>query len=277
MRPNRATAFTGSGLIGVFGGLIGLGGAEFRIPLLVGVFGLKLRHVVPLNLLTSLITVLAALAMRAAMGRIATLDAHWPEIIALAFGALAGAAWGTRLFHRVADHLLERTVGMLLLALGVLLMTEAWLPETTRIVLPSLLAAKLAAGILLGCIIGVVSSVLGVAGGELIIPTLLFIFGADIATAGTASLVIALPAMVLGILRHHARDAYCDDSVGRNLVPSLALGAIMGAMIGASLVGTVSPIMLKALLGGLLVLSATKLFGLLSPRSSAHGKDNLIP
>ena len=35
MRPNRATAFTGSGLIGVFGGLIGLGGAEFRIPLLV--------------------------------------------------------------------------------------------------------------------------------------------------------------------------------------------------------------------------------------------------
>jgi len=35
--------------------------------------------------------------------------------------------------------------------------------------------------------------------------------------------------------------------------------------------------MLKALLGELLVLSATKLFGLLSPRSSAHGKDNLIP
>jgi len=59
MKPDRFTAFGGSGMIGVFGGLIGLGGAEFRIPLLVGVFRLTPRHVVPINLLTSLITVLA--------------------------------------------------------------------------------------------------------------------------------------------------------------------------------------------------------------------------
>lgn len=38
MKPERITAVGGSGVIGVFGGLIGLGGAEFRIPLLVGVF-----------------------------------------------------------------------------------------------------------------------------------------------------------------------------------------------------------------------------------------------
>ena len=257
MKPDRFTAFGGSGVIGVFGGLIGLGGAEFRIPLLVGVFRLTPRHVVPINLLTSLITVLAALAMRAAIGRIAALDGHEPEILALALGALSGAAWGTRLFHRISDRLLERIVGALLLALGIVLMAEAWLPEATQLALPSSLAAKLAV----------------VAGGELIIPTLLFVFGVDIATAGTASLMIALPAMMLGIRQHHAKDAYHRDAPGRRLVPSLAFGAIVGAIIGTSLIGAVSPVILKMLLGGLLVLSALKMFGLLAVADPSRGKE----
>ena len=273
MNPNRITAFAGSGVIGVFGGLIGLGGAEFRIPLLVGVFRLTPRHVVPINLLTSLITVLAALAMRAAMGRIAALDGHEPELLALTLGALAGAAWGTRLFHRISDRLLERVVGALLLALGLLLMAEAWLSLATQLALPSSLAARLSVGVLLGCAIGVVSSLLGVAGGELIIPTLLFVFGVDIATAGTASLVIALPAMMLGIRQHHAKAAYRKAAPGRTLVPTLALGAIVGATIGTSLIGAVSPALLKVLLGGLLVLSALKMFGLLAAMTPGPGKE----
>ena len=40
-----------------------------------------------------------------------------------------------------------------------------------------------------GILIGLVSSILGVAGGELLTPTMMFIFGADIKTAGTAALV----------------------------------------------------------------------------------------
>ena len=38
---------------------------------------------------------------------------------------------------------------------------------------------------MLGLVVGVVSSMLGVAGGELLIPSLVFIFGADIKIAGT--------------------------------------------------------------------------------------------
>ncbi len=36
---NRSAAFGGGALIGTLGGLIGLGGAEFRLPLLIGLFG----------------------------------------------------------------------------------------------------------------------------------------------------------------------------------------------------------------------------------------------
>jgi uncharacterized membrane protein YfcA len=35
MRGNKAAAFGGGAIIGALGGLIGLGGAEFRLPLLL--------------------------------------------------------------------------------------------------------------------------------------------------------------------------------------------------------------------------------------------------
>ncbi|MBA2344176.1 MAG: hypothetical protein H0V83_03735 [Rubrobacter sp.] len=50
--------------IGFIGGLIGLGGAEFRLPALVGVFGCVARSAVALNLAKSLITVVSALIIR---------------------------------------------------------------------------------------------------------------------------------------------------------------------------------------------------------------------
>ena len=47
-------------------------------------------------------------------------------------------------------------------------------------------------GAVIGLVVGIVSSMLGVAGGELLIPTLVFVFGADIRVAGTASLRLDL-------------------------------------------------------------------------------------
>ena len=52
--------------IGLLGGLIGLGGAEFRLPVLAGVFGYVARRAVALNLAISLVTVVSALLIRAA-------------------------------------------------------------------------------------------------------------------------------------------------------------------------------------------------------------------
>ncbi|MGO7668268.1 sulfite exporter TauE/SafE family protein, partial [Rhizobium ruizarguesonis] len=38
MRDNKGSAFGAGGIIGALGGLIGLGGADFRLPLLIGLF-----------------------------------------------------------------------------------------------------------------------------------------------------------------------------------------------------------------------------------------------
>ncbi|MCC5665252.1 hypothetical protein LC653_15335 [Nostoc sp. CHAB 5784] len=50
--------------IGLLGGLIGLGGAEFRLPVLAGKLGYSVRQAVPLNLAISLITIAASLVIR---------------------------------------------------------------------------------------------------------------------------------------------------------------------------------------------------------------------
>jgi hypothetical protein len=60
---------------------------------------------------------------------------------------------------------------------------------------------QIVAGIAAGFVIGVVASLLGVAGGELLIPTLILLFGADVKLAGSLSLAVSLPTMLVGFAR----------------------------------------------------------------------------
>jgi hypothetical protein len=57
-------AFAAGAGVGVLGGLIGLGGAEFRLPLLIGVFGFLALQAVIMNKAMSLIVVLTRQAGR---------------------------------------------------------------------------------------------------------------------------------------------------------------------------------------------------------------------
>jgi uncharacterized protein len=65
--------------------------------------------------------------------------------------------------------------------------------------------AQMVAGVIAGFGIGIVAALLGVAGGELLIPTLVLLFGADIKLAGSLSLAVSLPTMIVGFSRY-SRD-----------------------------------------------------------------------
>jgi uncharacterized membrane protein YfcA len=76
-----AAAFAGA-VVGVFGGLIGLGGAEFRLPLLVGFFADPLR-VVGALIGAMLVAFAPGSFLKALLGRVlivsaARLRAHAP-------------------------------------------------------------------------------------------------------------------------------------------------------------------------------------------------------
>ena len=72
---------------------------------------------------------------------------------------------------------------------------------------PSLEGAMLVfAGVAAAAAIGVAAALLGVAGGELLIPTLDLLFGCDIKLAGSLSLAVSLPTMLMGFARY-SRDS----------------------------------------------------------------------
>ena len=82
--------------------------------------------------------------------------------------------------------------------------------------------AQIIAGIAAGFGIGLVASLLGVAGGEFLIPTLMLLFGADIKLAGSLSLAVSLPTMIVNhplqpgpeLCRAGAQQAVCAPDGG---------------------------------------------------------------
>ena len=261
IRRSAPTALVAGAAVGSLGGLIGLGGAEFRLPVLVQLFGYGLRRAVTLNLAASLVTVAAAAAARVVVApRGAALEHLGVVAVAMALGGMISARSGSRWLACVSESDLRRIVRGLLVFIGVLLVIEvvvAW-PSPG---LPLGDLGRMALGVVAGIVIGAVSSLLGVAGGELIIPTLMFVFGADIRTAGTLSLFISMPSVLVGLASQRAQLVAAGRQDLTRVVVPLAVGSVVGAIVGATLVAHVPGAAVKVLLGAVLIVSALKLFG----------------
>jgi uncharacterized protein len=245
--------------IAILGGLIGLGGAEFRLPVLAGPLRYTSRQAVPLNLAVSIITIAASLLIRSRTLSFVPVAPYAPAILALIAGAVIAAWTGTALFGRLSDARLERMILGLLLVIGVALIVEGFLPGGVPALLPGSTVVWIVVGLLFGLVIGLVSSQLGVAGGEIIIPTLVFAYGADIVTAGTASLLISLPTVAVGTARYARQRAYPSRALAET-VALMGLGSVIGAVIGGLLVGSVPATVLKLSLGVILIISAWRTF-----------------
>jgi len=260
--------------IATLGGLIGLGGAEFRLPVLAGPLRYAVRQAVPLNLSVSIITIVASLLIRSRSLSLAPVAPFTPAVLALIAGAVVAAVGGTALFGRLSDARLERTILILLLVVGVALVIEGVLPQRERALLPHDATVWIVAGVLFGLGIGLVSSLLGVAGGEVIIPTLVFAYGADIKTAGTASLLISLPTVAVGIARYASRGAYERSALVETVAP-MGVGSVIGAVIGGLLVGAIPAAVLKVGLGIILIFSAWRIFR--HSHAPEHGAQPPLP
>jgi uncharacterized membrane protein YfcA len=246
--------------IAVLGGLIGLGGAEFRLPVLVGPLRYAARAAVPLNLAVSLVTIVASLLGRTTtLGNLplATLGAPIAGLIA---GAVITAFIGPALASRLSDERLERIILVLLVGIGIALIAEAFLPQAIGPLVPDVAGVQFVTACVIGLGIGLVSSLLGVAGGELIIPTFVFVFGVDIKLAGTASLLVSLPVVLVGVGRYLTRGAYGDRQALTQTVGPMAVGSVIGAVIGAALVVYAPTDLLKLGLGVILIASAIRVF-----------------
>lgn len=247
---------TAGAAIGLLGGMIGLGGAEFRLPLLVGLFGFAALSAVILNKALSLAVILAAIPARLVDVSGAELAGHWPIAANLLAGSLLGAWVGASWALRMRTSTLYRVLAVLLVGMAAALVVT----HLTRIGTLALHGPPQAfAGILAGFGIGTVAAIMGVAGGELLIPTIVLLYGIDIKTAGSLSLLVSLPTMLVAFVRYSRDSSFAVLRANLRFVTTMAAGSVTGAALGGLLLGVIPDLVLIPILAVVLLLSAIKL------------------
>ncbi len=188
------------------------------------------------------------------------------ELIAAPFHRMSKSSLPSMSFATTAAQLrlsptaLRRSVFVLLLALGLSMIVESVLSLNPIGFVPQIFFVRLLIALAFGVAIGAVSGLLGVAGGENIIPILILGFGAPVKVAGSLSQMVSIPTVMTGFARHFYGGALSDRAMILGLVVPMGLGAIAGAILGGMLASIAPAALLKALLGLILVGSAIKVF-----------------
>lgn len=180
---------------------------------------------------------------------------HWTVAMNLLAGSLVGAWLGASWATRMRSATLYRVLAVLLVLIAVALVSSH-AGTLERVSLSA--AATVVVGVVAGFFIGVVASIMGVAGGELLIPTIVLLFGLDIKLAGSLSLAVSLPTMLVAFARYSRDQSFVVLRRHGRLVTAMALGSVAGTVVGGLLLGVVPAAVLVPALALLLVVSAVK-------------------
>ena len=118
-----------------------------------------------------------------------------------------------------------------MLVVGAWMISEA-LSQTDHVLLSPQGITKILLAALCGLAIAAVSAVLGVAGGEMGIPALMYLFAMPITAAGTISLLVSIPTVAAGALTYR-RLGHVPNRV-LLLAIVMAGGSLAGVVIGTS-------------------------------------------
>jgi uncharacterized membrane protein YfcA len=237
--------------IGAAAGLIGVGGGEFRIPVLLHLLKLPVKEAAGANTLIGLVVVVLSVARRWGQQPLTRDDLALGGIMAAS--SVVGAVIGARQAHRFSTPLLKRIVCLYLLAVGVWMVVEG-LAEAEHTLFEPQGWVRWALAAVVGFLIAAASGALGVAGGEMRIPALMYLFAMPVKTAGTVSLIASIPTVAAGAAAYR-RLGHIPNRVAV-LSVLMGAGSLIGVLVGASLLPYVNKHTLKALLG-VILLAAT--------------------
>ncbi len=106
----------------------------------------------------------------------------------------------------------------------------------------------------IGVLAGVLSSVVGIGGGIVIVPALVFIFAMSQKMAQGTSLAMLLPPIGLLAVMNYYKAGFIDFKVAGILIVAFIAGSYLGSKFALGLEETT----LKKIFGGLLLLLAVK-------------------
>lgn len=106
--------------------------------------------------------------------------------------------------------------------------------------------------LLLGLVVGVLVGLLGIGGGTVLVPALVYLLGMDQHTAQGTSLFILLPPVGLGALREYWKQGHVDLHAGILCAGGMLIGAYGGSLIAIPMMSR----NLKGMFGCFLMLAA---------------------
>jgi len=245
--------------VGLIAGMFAVGGGFLLVPLLDVVLGVPFPAAVGVALCQTIATALGAFLRHRRSG-----NAETRFDLMLLGGSLLGVDAGARILNALADDVVTiagHQVGLLRVVVSALyallfatIAAVLWFKPTpadviahpgplTRLRLPPYARLPVAglervSGPLIGVLgfgAGVVAGMIGIGGGILIIPIMLYGFGFGIRKTGGTGIVMVLAVSIVGTIRHATLG-----NVHLGLAATAMIGAALAAQVGAGLTRSLS-------------------------------------
>jgi uncharacterized protein len=228
---NRAATAVGIGVAtGLFSGLLGVGGGLIMIPGMTGLLQMRQHEAHGTSLL---VIIPIALVGAFVLGQKHDVDLAVGGILAVA--SIAGAVAGAALTRRLSDRGLRRLFGIAALAVGGIMLADA-AASFARIGFALHPGARVSGwplvglGLPIGLGTGIISGLLGIGGGIVMVPAMVFVLGLSQHVAQGTSLLVIIPTAASGSIAHIRLG-----NIRFGIATWLALGGIAGAAGGAGL------------------------------------------
>lgn len=231
---------------GLLSGLFGIGGGTIIVPALALWLGMPQRLAAG--------TSVAAILPAAAVGAISYAvqgNVDWIAALCLAVGIVAGAQLGTYLLARLPVSALQWAFMAFLLVVIVTL----WFVVPQRADEIGINVLSVAMLVLTGFVTGVLSGVLGVGGGVIVVPVLMFFFGANDLVAKGSSLVMMIPGSIsgtLGNLRRNNVDMRAALAVGIAASVCVPFSSVLATLLDPFIANVLFSLYLLYLVGQML-------------------------
>jgi uncharacterized membrane protein YfcA len=176
---------------GYFSGLFGIGGGFIMVPLLAFLLGFPVKRAAATSLAAIFLTAIAGV-----IGYAVNDGVVWAAAIALSAGSTVGSYIGARLLQVIPQRIIMWIYVVLLTVLAVRMLWSSASTADSWVISPWWVVGLVAVGL----VAGVMAGLLGVGGGIMVVPILIGFFGLTTFDSKGTSLVMQIPASIVGTL-----------------------------------------------------------------------------
>ena len=211
--------------VGTFGTLVGIGGGLILIPIFLLVLHFPAQQAIGTSL-----TVVFFNALSGTIAYIKQKKVYYDAAFRFALATLPGAFLGSYLAEYFTGTTFNMVFGVFLLFMAILMYTKSSSKKAAADFDKETFTYNRMLGIIISAGVGFLSSILGIGGGVIHVPLMIYALGfpTHVATA-TSHCVLAVSSFT-GVISHYILNHIL---VGPAL--SIGIGAVIGAQIGAKL------------------------------------------